>query len=69
MKFAAEAMSKQSAKIESDLAQLESTQKKANLLNISQLEEFSIKLKNFNDSYKDYLEELRKEDLKKRMDL
>ena len=38
-------------------------------MNISQLEEFSIKLKNFNDSYKDYLEELRKDDLKKRMEL
>jgi hypothetical protein len=43
--------------------------KKANILTAAQLEDYSIKLKNFNDSYKEYLEELRKDDLKKRMDL
>jgi hypothetical protein len=43
--------------------------KKANLLTNSQLEDYSLKLKGFNDSYKDYLEEQRKEDMKKRMDL
>jgi hypothetical protein len=40
-----------------------------NLLTASQLEEYSIKLKDFNDNYKDYLEEQRKEDMKKRMEL
>lgn len=34
--------------------------KKANILTASQLEDYSIKLKSFNDSYKNYLEELRK---------
>jgi len=48
---------------------MDTSLKKANLLTNSQLEDYSLKLKNFNDSYKDYLEEQRKEDMKKRMDL
>ena len=43
--------------------------KKANLLTAAQLEEYSLKLKNSNDNYKDYLEEQRKDDMKKRMEL
>lgn len=40
-----------------------------NLLTASQLEDYSVKLKEFNDNYKDYLEEQRKDDMKKRMEL
>ena len=43
--------------------------KKTSSLTNNQLEDYSHKLKGFNDSYKDYLEEQRKEDMKKRMDL
>lgn len=43
--------------------------KKMSLLTSSQLEDYSVKLKGFNDNYKEYLEEQRKEDLKKRIDL
>jgi F0F1-type ATP synthase membrane subunit b/b' len=69
VKYTSEVMNKRFEKIESDINQLESSLKKANLLTISQLEDYSVKLKNFNDSYKEYLEEQRKEDLKKRMEL
>lgn len=34
--------------------------KKNNLLTNNQLEDYSLKLKGFNESYKDYLEEQRK---------
>jgi uncharacterized protein YpbB len=43
--------------------------KKMNLLTNAQLEDYSLKLKVFNDSYKEYLEEQRKEDMKKRMEM
>ena len=36
--------------------------KKMSLLTSSQLEDYSVKLKGFNDNYKEYLEEQRKED-------
>jgi len=35
----------------------------------AQLEDFTIKLKTFNESFKDYLEEERKDDMKKRIEL
>ncbi len=47
--------------------QLEVSLKKAALLTTSQLEEYSLKMKTFNENYKDYLEEQRKEDMKKRI--
>lgn len=45
------------------------TMKKMSLITTSQLEDYSLKLKTFNDNYKDYLEEQRKDDMKKRMEL
>ena len=49
------------------MLQLDTSIKKMNNLTNSQLEDYSHKLKGFNDSYKDYLEEQRKEDMKKRI--
>jgi hypothetical protein len=51
------------------MTQLELTYKKSNVLTTTQLEEYSMKLKTFNENYKDYLEEQRKDDLKKRIEL
>ena len=51
------------------MLQLDTSIKKMNNLTNSQLEDYSHKLKGFNDSYKDYLEEQRKEDMKKRIEL
>ena len=48
---------------------MDTSLKKMNLLTNSQLQEYSLKIKGFNDSYKEYLEEQRKEDMKKRMEL
>lgn len=44
------------------------TSSKKNYLNTStQIEDFTLKLKTFNENYKDYLEEQRKDDMKKRI--
>jgi hypothetical protein len=53
--------------LESEINQISSAMKKFNLITNSQLEDYSLKLKNFNDNYKEYLEEQRKDDMKKRM--
>jgi hypothetical protein len=49
------------------MTQLGTSNKKNQLLTTAQLEDFTLKLKNHNEKYKDYLEEQRKDDLKKRL--
>lgn len=51
------------------MTQLGTSNKKNQLLTTAQLEDFTLKLKNHNEKYKGYLEEQRKEDLKKRLQL
>lgn len=46
--------------MEVELNQISSAFKKANVVTTSQLEDYSLKLKTFNENYKDYLEEQRK---------
>lgn len=69
IRFSFESLSQRIDKNEALTSQLQTSMKKMNLLTASQLEEYSIKLKDFNDNYKDYLEQQRKEDMKKRMEL
>ena len=69
IKFSNEGLSQRIEKNEKGLSSLETSMKKMNLLTASQLQEYSVKLKGFNDNYKDYLEEQRKDDMKKRMEL
>ena len=69
IKFSNESLSQRIDKAESSVLTLDTSVKKMNGLTNSQLEDYSHKLKGFNDSYKDYLEEQRKEDMKKRNDL
>ena len=69
IKYSTESLSQRIDKAEGSVLQLDTSVKKINGLTTSQLEDYSHKLKGFNDSYKDYLEEQRKEDMKKRNDL
>ena len=57
------------AGLENEIGQAISSSKKTNLNTNNQLEDFTVKLKTFNEKYKDYLEEQRKDDMKKRLEL
>ena len=51
------------------MGQVSSFSKKNHLNTTSQLEDFTMKLKSFNENYKDYLQQQRKDDMKKRIEL
>ncbi len=48
---------------------LELLVKKTNSSTTAQIEDYSLKLKTFNENYKEYLQEERKEDMQKRVEL
>ena len=55
IKFVNEALSQRIEKNEGTISQFDTSMKKMSLLTSSQLEDYSVKLKGFNDNYKDYL--------------
>ena len=67
--YVTEKLGQRMEKTESSLSSLEGVVKKSGLMQNAQLEEYSVRLKKFNDNYKDYLEEQRKEDMRKRNEL
>ena len=68
-KFLKDLLTQKHNSIETEVEQVAQSNKKNNLNTSSQLEDFTLKLKSFNENYKDYLEEQRKDDLRKRIEL
>lgn len=60
-------MLQKNASIEAEMNQVSQANKKNILNTTAQLEDFTLKLKQFNESYKDHLEQQRKDDMKKRI--
>lgn len=55
IKFSADQLAQKGDKNANDISRLDTSLKKMNLLTSSQLEDYSLKLKGFNTSYKEYL--------------
>ena len=68
-KFLKDLLTQKQVSLQTEVDQVASTNKKNNMNTNSQLEDFTLKLKSFNENYKDYLEQQRKDDMKKRIEL
>lgn len=62
-------MLQKNANIEAELNQVSQSTKKTLLSTTSQLEQFSLKLKKFNQDFKDHIEQQRKDNMKKSIEL